>query len=207
MAGSGTRTHVLITLGVLFTIGGVTRILPSTLASAEDTKLEEASFAAKPAEAVPVAYDEKPAEKRANEICLSGEAANALASDQAALKARADALQEQEIALQARAQELDEQAAELTVLRQTIDERWQTMTTSADNDIQHLAQMYSAMKPDQAASIFNQMDPGFAAGFLRLMPSDQAGMILASMQAEKAYVVSVKLASKNGDIRSASTPQ
>ena len=33
MAGKA-RTHVLITLGVLFTVGGVVRILPDTLASA-----------------------------------------------------------------------------------------------------------------------------------------------------------------------------
>ncbi|MGB3625991.1 MAG: hypothetical protein WA989_09185 [Henriciella sp.] len=207
MAGTGTRTHVLITLGVLFTIGGATRILPSTLASAEDSKVEETSLAAAPDDVIPAAFAETRAKETPTELCLTGEAASALATDQAALKARADALQDQELELRAREQELDKQAAELASLRQTIDERWKTMTTSADNDIQHLAQMYSAMKPDQAASIFNQMDPGFAAGFLRLMPSDQAGLILAGMQADKAYIVSVKLASKNGDIRSASTPQ
>ncbi|MEQ9314239.1 MAG: hypothetical protein RLN72_00220 [Henriciella sp.] len=210
MAGSGARTHVLITLGVLFTIGGATRILPSTLASAENTKAEEVSLAAASTEHTPDTHAAPATPPKAagpTEVCLTGEAAEALTSDQDALKARADALQEQELELQARKQDLDKQAAELAALRETIDERWNTMSTSADNDITHLAQMYSAMKPDQAASIFNQMDPGFAAGFLRLMPSDQAGLILAGMQSEKAYVVSVRLASKNGDIRSASTPQ
>lgn len=209
MAGSGTRTHVLITLGVLFTIGGATRILPSTLASAENSKVEETSLAAATVEHAPDTHTPPATAPKAGltEVCLTGEAAEALTSDQEALKARADALQEQELELQARKQELDKQAVELAALRETIDERWKTMSTNADNDITHLAQMYSAMKPDQAAGIFNQMDPGFAAGFLRLMPSDQAGLILAGMQSEKAYVVSVKLASKNGDIRSASTPQ
>ncbi len=209
MAGAGTRTHVLITLGVLFTIGGLTRVLPSTLAAAEETAADEHGSDAEPhGETVPASYsmpdDSTPAEEQ---ICLTGAAAEALASDQEALAARADALREQELALRSRSQELDRQAAELAALKTTIDDRWKSMATSADNDIQHLAQMYSAMKPDQAAGIFNQMDPGFAAGFLRLMPSDQAGLILAGMQADKAYIVSVKLASKNGDIRSASTPQ
>ncbi|MEM5518869.1 hypothetical protein WNY37_18060 [Henriciella sp. AS95] len=208
MAGAGTRTHVLITLGALFTIGGLTRVLPSTLASAEETVEEHASDADVHGETVAAAYslsdDDAASDDR---ICLTGTAAEALASDQEALKARADALQEQEFALRTRSQELERQAAELAALKTTIDDRWKSMATSADGDIEHLAQMYSAMKPDQAAGIFNQMDPGFAAGFLRLMPSDQAGLILAGMNTDKAYVVSVKLASKNGDIRSASTPQ
>ena len=61
--------------------------------------------------------------------------------------------------------------------------------------------MYSAMKADQAAQIFNQMDAGFAAGFLRLMASDQAGLIMVNMQTQKAYLVSVKLATMNDDVR------
>ena len=72
-----------------------------------------------------------------------------------------------------------------------------------DPDIRHLAGMYSAMKPDAAATIFNQMDPAFAAGFLRLIPSEQAGLILANMDAKKAYVISVKLATMNADVRNA----
>ncbi|OYW84184.1 MAG: hypothetical protein B7Z22_11160, partial [Hyphomonas sp. 32-62-5] len=83
----------------------------------------------------------------------------------------------------------------------TLEARWQEMQASSDQDIEHLARMYSAMKPDQAALIFNQMDAGFAAGFLRLMASDQAGLILANMEAQKAYLVSVKLATMNDDVR------
>lgn len=54
MAGKA-RTHVLITLGVLFTVGGVVRILPDTLASAENTSppaaaVEAAASPAQPAE-------------------------------------------------------------------------------------------------------------------------------------------------------------
>ena len=37
MATGNTRTHVLITLGVLFTIGGASRILPHAFAAAENT--------------------------------------------------------------------------------------------------------------------------------------------------------------------------
>ena len=91
------------------------------------------------------------------------------------------------------------------MLQKMLDERWKRMSATADQDVEHLASMYAAMKPDQAAAIFDQMDPSFAAGFLRLMPSDQAGMILAGMETSKAYVVSVKLASRNEDIRRATS--
>lgn len=207
MAGSA-RTHVLITLGVLFTVGGVSRMLPGTFASAENSSSHEAETSEAQPEILAASYTvPEPQKAASDEICFTGETAKALAEDQAILQARADELAEKEAALAEREQEVERKSNEVAVLRQSVDERWQTMATNANGDIEHLAQMYSAMKPDQAAQIFNQMDPGFAAGFLRLMPSDQAGLILAGMQAEKAYVVSVKLASKNGDIRAASPPQ
>ena len=61
--------------------------------------------------------------------------------------------------------------------------------------------MYGSMKPDQAAAIFDQMEPDFAGNFLRLMRSEQAGLIMASMETRKAYAVSLKLAELNADIR------
>lgn len=204
MAGSNTRTHVLLTLGVLFTIGGATRILPHTFASAEEGKSQpQDETETAPADLVPAAFEMSgPAVEE--QVCFTGEAAASLAADRKAFEERARILQDQELSVQARQQRLDEQAEELKALQATLEDRWQKMEASAGQDLEHLAQMYSAMKPDQAAPIFNQMDPGFAAGFLRLMPSDQAGLILANMEASKAYVVSVRMASQNGDIRAAS---
>lgn len=82
-----------------------------------------------------------------------------------------------------------------------METRWEDMQAFAGEDLNHLAQMYGAMKPDQAATIFNQMDPGFAAGFLRLLNSEQAGLIMANMESQQAYIVSVRLASINEDLR------
>ncbi|WP_018148364.1 MotE family protein [Henriciella marina] len=218
MAGKA-RTHVLITLGVLFTVGGITRIMPDMLASAENTTPEtnQAEEAAVPAALSPSTEDApqqqaslQPAvsteqlKALPSEFCLTGEAAAALASDQSALQARSADLQQREIDLRAREADLRRQADELSALQAAVEERWDKMTVNAEADLEHLTDMYSAMKPDQAALIFNQMDPGFAAGFLRLMNSDQAGLILAGMQSDKAYVVSVQMANRNRDIRSAS---
>ena len=134
-------------------------------------------------------------------VCLTGDLVEAMEQDQKTIEQRISDLRAEEIQFQNRKMELDQQAEDLKSIQIQWDDRWQRMAEAANEDIQHLAQMYGAMKPDQAAGIFNQMDAGFAAGFLRLIPSDQAGLILANMENEKAYVVSVKIASTNSDLR------
>ena len=206
MSTGNTRTHVLLTLAALFTIGGATRVLPHPFAVAESNPATDEQVSAPVSDAIQATYPVQDQAIGDDQICFTDETASALAEDQQRFAARMDSLDERELSLQVREQELSQQAQELKMLKQTLEERWQKMSTAADEDLKHLAQMYSAMKADQAAGIFNQMDPAFAAGFLRLMQSDQAGKILANMDKSKAYVVSVKLASINGDIRSASAP-
>jgi flagellar motility protein MotE (MotC chaperone) len=196
-------SHVLLTLGVLFTIGGATRFLPSGLAFAED-------LGKAPAEAGEAAGTEAakstPASKDAaagGEVCFTTESAALVAEDQWLFESQKEELQTEKLALQAWEKDLTAQTAELQALQATLEDRWEQIQTASDADIKHLAGMYSAMKADQAATIFNQMDPAFAAGFLRLMASEQAGMILANMDSKKAYVISVKLATMNADVRNA----
>jgi flagellar motility protein MotE (MotC chaperone) len=70
---------------------------------------------------------------------------------------------------------------------------------AAGKDVRHLVAMYEQMKPKQAGQIFNAMDPTFAAGFLGQMNAPSAALILANMDAEKAYSVSLLLAGRNVD--------
>ena len=195
---SNGRTHVLLTIGVLFTIAGGTRWLPQAFAT---TKQDASERLPGGSLSQSLTVDES---DRVQSVCLTGELAAAMEQDQISIEQRISALRDDEIELRNRKLELTQQAEELKLIQQELDERWQQMSSTANQDIQHLAQMYSAMKPDQAAGIFNQMDPSFAAGFLRLIPSDQAGLILANMEGEKAYIVSVKIASQNRDLRDAS---
>ncbi len=196
------RSHVLLTLGVLFSIGGLIRFLPTNLAAAEEAQsITPPEPALQAEDRLISAPDMNPPDIA--QVCFTGEAATMLKQDQEEIEREAKDLQEQRLSLQTWQEELDRDSAELQAIQKTLEDRWQQMQNVSDNDVQHLAQMYRAMKPDQAASIFDQMDAGFAAGFLRLMPSDQAGLILARMQTNKAYIVSVKLASRNDDIRNA----
>lgn len=201
------RSHVLLTLGLLFTVGGAARFLPSSLASADSISAAEDGATADPT-VMPVDGESAVLSARATlpptpaaSTCFTPEATELMARDQALIETEKKALEEEKLALQAWEARLAEQTEELLSLQDALEARWQEMQATSHEDLQHLAQMYGSMKPDQAAQIFNQMDPGFAAGFLRELSSEQAGLILANMETSKAYVVSVQLASMNDDIR------
>jgi len=197
-------SHVLLTLGVLFTIGGATRFLPNGLAFAEDIGLTPAASGVEPAaKAASSPVGEADGKTGPSEVCFTTESAAMVAEDQWLFESQKEELKNEKLALQSWEKELQTQTVELQTLQSTLEARWQQIQSASDEDIKHLAGMYSAMKPDSAASIFNQMDPAFAAGFLRLMPSEQAGLILANMDSKKAYVISVKLATMNADVRNA----
>jgi flagellar motility protein MotE (MotC chaperone) len=196
------RSYVLLTLGFLFTLGAAVRFLPSNLAIAEST--HDPDHADKLASAV-AATAAPPDPRQIDQVCFNAETAALLADDQKKLKEQQAALQELELELLSRQQELDRRASDLEAVQQTLQERWGQLQDASNDDMEHLARMYGTMKPDQAASIFNQMDSDFAAGFMRLMRSEQAGMILAGMETRKAYAVSLKLAALNEDVRNASS--
>lgn len=209
-------SHVLITLGVLFTVCGAARFIPEGQAAAEEatpspealendvTPDKEASTesSAYPAS---VAKDKMtgPKDLTSGEVCFDGDMAAALSQDRWLFEEREAALKDQQLTLQEWDSKLQARANELEALEEVLNDRWQQMQSVSDSDLKHLALMYGSMKPDQASLIFNKMDANFAAGFLRQLPSDQAGLILANMETEKAYVVSVRLASMNDDIRQA----
>lgn len=209
------RSNVLLTLGVLFTIGGATRFLPDALAFAEAPADAAANTTATPAAATSTVGNPQatpgPAPAAAStaglaQVCFSSESASLLQEDQWLFDSERAEMKQQQLELQAWENQLAQQTAELKLLQQTLEARWEQMQASSDQDIEHLSRMYGAMKADQAAQIFNQMDAGFAAGFLRLMAPDQAGLVLANMEAEKAYLVSIKLATMNNDVRALERP-
>lgn len=215
------RSHVLLTLGVLFTIGGTARLLPGALAKAEGNAASVEETVVEPEakedehsdEAHAPAPSDSPEAAEAKgpptaltklpeaEVCITGETARQISKDRALVDAEMASLREKEIALKDWEARLRAETSDLQELQQALDAKWEEMQAGSSADIKHLAQMYGAMKPDQAAQIFNKMDPSFAAGFLRRLTSAQAGLILAAMDTEKAYVVSVKLASMNNDVR------
>jgi flagellar motility protein MotE (MotC chaperone) len=118
-------------------------------------------------------------------------------------------------ALDAREAKLDLRQAELENLESTIQSRLGDMEKTRDElaamtaqidvvageDISHLVQMYSTMKPKNAAAIFDRMDPAFAAGFLREIDSARAGVIMAEMGEEQSYRISLLIANRHAEWR------
>lgn len=197
------RSHVLLTLGTLFAFGGASRFLPNGLAVAEETE---------PPAAAQVSQDDHSSEEITSdavhdpdsgprEVCLTEDAAKKYSEDVWLFEAESAELRQKQVKLKAWEAELNLQTAELQDLQVLLEAQWNEMQQQADQDIVHLAKMYASMKAEQAAEIFDQMDPDFAAGFLTQLPSDQAGLILANMDNKKAYVVSVSMASANAQLR------
>lgn len=118
-------------------------------------------------------------------------------------------------ALEERAASLDLRQAELEDLESKIQSRLGDMEKTRDElqamtgridviageDISHLVQMYSTMKPKNAAAIFDRMDPAFAAGFLREIDSARAGVIMAEMGEEQSYRISLLIANRHAEWR------
>ena len=197
---SANRSNVLLTLGILFTLGAATRLVPSNFSEATAAEADAVADTA-PVESIVASLDKPAPAQLEGQVCFGEDVSAQLASDQLRLKTESEKLVERELELQAWEAELEQTRADLADLQATLETRWEDMQAFAGEDLNHLAQMYGAMKPDQAATIFDQMNPGFAAGFLRLLSSEQAGLIMANMESQQAYVVSVRLASLNEDLR------
>ena len=201
-------SHVLLTLGALFLIGAATRFLPERLAEAEDA-VEEVDVPLVLSDDEPQAFDapkSQPDSKQVEASCFSLEMAETLQADRDLLETELSNLNDEKLALENWENELTARTNELQALQQSMENRWTEMQAVAQQDIQHLVKMYAAMKPTQAAEIFDKFDPKFAAGFLRGMKSDQAGLIVANMDPTKAYQVSLELAAINEDLRDKTTP-
>ena len=133
--------------------------------------------------------------------CVTGDVLLAINEKMSALKAREIEMAQKESAFRAIETRLDKQMARINAAKASLDASVKSQTALAQADIEHLTVMYQTMKPKQAATIFNEMDIKFAAGFLRNMKGSHAGLILSNMNAKKAYQISLNLASTNAKYR------
>lgn len=118
----------------------------------------------------------------------------ALETRAASLDLRQAELEDLEIKIQSRLGDMEKTRDELQAMTGRID-------VIAGEDISHLVQMYSTMKPKNAAAIFDRMDPAFAAGFLREIDSARAGVIMAEMGEEQSYRISLLIANRHAEWR------
>jgi len=134
-------------------------------------------------------------------VCLTGAVAETLINERSLLDSRQVEIAKRETALKALESKVQKDVDTLEVTQKTIQSQIDKMEKVAEDDITHLVEMYKTMKPKKAAEIFDSMDPGFAAGFLREMDSTQAGLIMSEMSARKSYQISLIIANRGADWR------
>lgn len=134
-------------------------------------------------------------------VCLTGAVAETLIKERSLLDERQVEMAKRETALKALETKVEKDVASLDVTQKTIQAQIDKMEKVAQDDITHLVEMYKTMKPKKAAEIFNSMDAGFAAGFLREMDSAQAGLIMSEMGARKSYEISLIIANRGSNWR------
>ena len=130
-------------------------------------------------------------------ISAASELISALKQQRAQVEERSRKLDAREALLAAVEQRVERRLKEVTEARDRLVETAALVDDAAVKDVRRLAEMYQRMKPKQAGQIFDQMDPAFASGFLAEMRADSAALILASMEATKAYAVTLLLAGRN----------
>ena len=123
--------------------------------------------------------------------------AAALSSREEKVKADEAAIAQREAALALANQAISKRLGELQAAEDQLKRTVSIANGASEKDLAQLTAVYAAMKPADAAKLFNQMDPAFSAGFLARMQPQAAAAILAGMTEEAAYSVSALIAGRN----------
>jgi len=123
------------------------------------------------------------------------------------LRRREQALDQREAAVAERAAlveagqaRLQDQIAALQAAEGELAATMALADRAAEDDITRLVSVFEAMKPEDAAAVFAEMDAGFAAGFLARLAPQTAADILAGLEPRQAYGLSAILAGRNANV-------
>ncbi|MEM9756614.1 MAG: hypothetical protein AAF914_11505 [Pseudomonadota bacterium] len=137
----------------------------------------------------------------------------ALATALQAVTARAAELDRREAEIADRQARLDVAAAAVSERLAALEEaeaRLSALLTLADtaaaDDIAQLVTLYETMAAEEAAALFAEMDPAFAAGFISRMRPEAGAALLSEIEPSLAYAISVILATRNADVPAATPP-
>jgi flagellar motility protein MotE (MotC chaperone) len=121
----------------------------------------------------------------------------ALREREAQLAERAEEIADRERLLEVAERKYRSQAEALREAEARLAETLSIADKAAEKDLARMVAVYEAMKPREAARIFETMDATFAAGFLGRMREDAAARILGGMSPERAYAVSAVISGRN----------
>ncbi|WP_413612654.1 magnesium transporter MgtE N-terminal domain-containing protein [Bdellovibrio sp. HCB-110] len=106
------------------------------------------------------------------------------------LDAREEELNRMETELQVQKVDLEKRLKELEEMRTKISSMLEDRVKADDQKVDTLVQMYSNMKPPQAAKVFETMDEDLAVEILGRMKKKNAADIMNLLKPEKAQVLS-----------------
>ncbi|MCW1919174.1 hypothetical protein NX862_10420 [Rhodobacter sp. KR11] len=125
--------------------------------------------------------------------------ASALSAREAQVKAKEDAVAQRLSALNLADEAITKRLEELKLAEEELKQTIAIADGASEKDLTQLTAVYEAMKPADAAALFQTMAPEFAAGFLGRMQAPAAAAIMTGMDPAKAYEVSVLLAGRNAN--------
>jgi len=108
------------------------------------------------------------------------------------LDAREEELNRMESELAAQKVDLEKRLDQLEQTRKHISSTLEDKVQTDDKKIDNLVQMYSSMKPQQAAKVFENMDEDLAVEILSRMKRKPAAEVMNLVKPEKAQVFSEK---------------
>lgn len=88
---------------------------------------------------------------------------------------------------------LAEQVTNLEKLKSDVQTKKELLTKEERENIANTAKIYEAMKPEQAADIFNKIDPFVVAQLMKAMSQKKASLIIATMEGNKARALTIEM--------------
>src|SRR5579863_4884670 len=119
-----------------------------------------------------------------------------LAQRREALDQRASDLDQREVLLQAAEKRIDDKIAKLQELQNSIASDVQKRSAEDNARMQSLVKIYEAMKPKDAAQIFEQLEMPVLLSVIERMKELKVSPILAAMDPVKAKTITTALAAK-----------
>jgi flagellar motility protein MotE (MotC chaperone) len=113
-----------------------------------------------------------------------------------ALDAREAAIASREITFQALEKKLALRVDELSHLQTRLEDLERQRKERDDQNWRGLVKLYEAMKPRDAATIFNELDPAVLIPVLDRMKEAKAALIMSAMLPDRARQVTIELATE-----------
>lgn len=129
-----------------------------------------------------------------------------LAQRRVELDRRASDLDQRQVVLEAAEKQIDAKIAKLQALEKSINVDVQKQNAADDTRIQSLVKIYEAMKPQDAAHIFDHLNMSVLLEVIQRMRELKTAPILAAMDPTKAEAVTIAMAERHNATNLTTSP-